>query len=233
MATEDMAARSAREPVARALTGGELMASIRNRPSTSPVSVEDRAELSRRRDLLRAAGIPERHMLAIRAGLTVDSWSEESQPGVERAIATVRDGGMVCLLGPRGTGKTQLAAWLAHGCCMSMGRSALYRRWSDLLGELRHGAYTEGESEAKLVDHIARLGLLVLDELHESRGTEDEALWMGRIIDRRYGSMKPTVLVANLTPEAMAKAIGPSAWDRMCECGAVVELRGQSFRVKR
>ena len=187
-------------------------------------------ERRRRLELWRVAGAGKRHLEVVDAGISLETWPLEQQAAVARAIALVASGGLVVLLGAFGTGKTQLAAWLAYGVCVSMGKPSRYYRLADLLAEARKEAYTDGGSDAEVVKRLSRLGLLVLDELHYRRWTADESLWLSRILDHRYAEKVPTVLVANQTPDEFRKSMDPAIIDRMREGGAVVEMTGSSRR---
>lgn len=222
------------------LRKSDVTACIPTREQMTPCPGETGAEVAtrlaleerHRRNLenWRASGVSKRHRQAVEGGLSLESWPIEQQAAVTRAIELVRKGGMVALLGPFGTGKTQLAAWLCYGVCVSMGRPSRYYRFADLLAEARKEAYSDGGSDAEVVKRLSRLGLLVLDELHYRRWTADESLWLSRILDHRYGEVAPTVVIANQTPEEFQKAMDPAVIDRMRECGAVVELTGSSRR---
>lgn len=181
-------------------------------------------------DLWRASGVPARHSATVAAGLTVESWPEQDQPAVRRVVEALAANGLVALLGPWGSGKTQLAAWCIYGCCTSWGRPALYRRWADLIAEIRGEAYKDGGSDSRPLARLTNLGLLVIDEIHERRWTDDENLWLGRVLDHRYGAMRPTILVANLIPSELRNVLSPAVIDRMREGGAVVELTGPTQR---
>lgn len=175
-----------------------------------------------------SSGVPLRHREVVAAGLRLDSWGDPKP--VQRAIETVKSNGLLVLTGPWGTGKTQLVAWLVHGVCLHLGKPSLYRRWADLISEIRSEAYGDGGSDSRPLSRLTRIGLLVIDELHERRWTDDENLWLGRILDHRYGEKKPTVLVANLTPKELRDVLSPAIADRMHQGGAVVELKGASRR---
>ncbi len=208
------------------------MACIPTQAANSPDDTAARLAHEQRRregiDRWRASGVPKRHREVVEAGLNAESWQDAA--GVSRAIQVVKANGLLALLGPWGTGKTQLAAWLCYGVCLR-GRPALYRRWADLIAEIRAEAYGDGGSDARAMYPFKTAGLLVIDELHERRWTEDENLWLGRIIEHRYGEKVPTVLVANLNPVELKNTLSPAVIDRMRQEGAVVELVGPSRRV--
>lgn len=217
------------------VTSTELKAAMPRATTHSPDSRWDAArelaadqERRRRAELWRNCGIPRRHRETIDSGGL--NWPDENREPVNRAREVVSAGGLLLLLGPWGTGKTQLAAALCKYVVLTTGRDARYRRFADLLSEMRQECYTNGGSDAQLMRRLSRIGLLVVDEVHHRRWTQDEELWLLRLLDHRYGEKAPTVLIANLTPDEMRSALNPAIVDRMFEAGAVVELLGESKR---
>jgi DNA replication protein DnaC len=176
------------------------------------------------------SGVPLRHRkVADAPHIRYEDWGENADKAREVAEA-VRGGGLAMLLGPFGTGKTQLAAWFVRACCFNQNKPAMYRRFADLLSEMRDECYERGGSDARLMARLARVRFMVIDELHHRRWSEDENLWLMRLLDHRYGAMTPTLLIANLTREAARDSLDGSIIDRMREGGAVVEFTGASRR---
>lgn len=175
------------------------------------------------------SGVPARHRATVDAGIGFPSWGENEAKAREVA-ATVKQGGLVMLLGAFGTGKTQMAAWLVKGCCFGWAKPAMYRRFADLLSEMRDECYERGGSDARLMARLSRIRFMVIDELHHRRWSEDENLWLMRLLDHRYGAVTPTLLIANLTREAARDSLDGSIIDRMRQGGAVVEMTGPSRR---
>lgn len=123
-----------------------------------------------------------------------------------------------------------MVAQIIRHVTLHKGWTAKYRRFADLLSEMRSEAYGDGGSDCRVVQRLSRVGLLAIDELHERRWTDDESLWLGRVMDHRYGEEKPTILIANLTRAEFAQRIGLSVLDRMHQGGCVVEMTGPSRR---
>lgn len=143
-------------------------------------------------------------------------------------------GGCVVLLGPRGTGKTQLAVELA----LQAARRGLERfsgaQMYRVLGELfRDEKRTFGEREVRTlspIDAASAVELLVLDEIQErfESAWEDRELTM--LFDRRYRELKRTILIGNLTVADAPKKLPASMWSRLVECALVLECDWPSFR---
>lgn len=147
----------------------------------------------------------------------------------ERVARIVAANGIAVLLGPRGTGKTQMACSIAHEVCFNAGKAVRYFRLADFTADLR--ANFDGPvSEAKWLNRYAVLPLLVLDEVHEMRGTEfNDEVFRGTV-DRRYMKRRPTVLISNLKPGEFAEVVGESVMSRISECGEVFKCNWASYR---
>jgi DNA replication protein DnaC len=171
--------------------------------------------------------------------LTGEAWCRV----FEEAKLRVADSGIVAFLGNRGPGKTRMAAEIAragywpndkgewNGNAMVYGKTALYRRAMDVFLELRDcGKKGASRSEKDVLEALSSAGLLVIDEFQE-RGESD---WENRIIcnllDKRYATNRPTILIANYTPAEMKSALSPSVKDRMRESGKAFVFDWPSFR---
>lgn len=186
-----------------------------------------RQEQDRRRSEWQRSDFPHRHR--------VKAWvREESGDAWTRArnqvLDAVRGNQMVFLIGDRGTGKTQLAASVACEACMVNGISPRYYRLADLIGRFKRQVFGEGEDEFTFLSRLSRIGLLVLDELQERYDTSTEELILTRLLDHRYGAMKPTILIANLKFDALCEVLRPSVMSRAEECGLLIECNWDNYR---
>lgn len=139
------------------------------------------------------------------------------------------EGGLVVLLGKRGTGKTQLAVCLLAEACRA-GKTGRYLKALDLFREIRNCYRKDGPSELETVDKLCGLGCLVLDEAHERSDSEWENRTLTNIIDRRYDAVRSTVLVSNMDKAGFAESVGPSIVSRIHECGRTKVCDWASFR---
>ena len=173
-----------------------------------------------------------------------DQWLE----AFEIAKPVVSLGGILALVGGRGPGKTQMAAELARGgdwpedsrqftggdVVLSHRRqTALYRRAMDIFLDLRHAKKAHVKSSEK--EELAKLeavGLLVIDEFQEKGELEWERWAMKNLIDKRYSSSRPTIIIANYTRKELFDEIGESIVNRAQENGKSIEFSWESFRGK-
>ena len=85
-------------------------------------------------------------------------------------------------------------------------------------------------TELEVMDNLATCRLLVIDEVQERAESEFEAQKLTAIIDDRYRHKLPTILIANLNPQAFMATLGPSICDRCNEDGGWLEFTWPSFR---
>lgn len=220
--------RAALRRTSSAKTPSNPCATQPSRPSRSVEEIHADAERRRRAELWRDAEIPRRHRDRVNAGPM--AWQPNQAAAARDLAAVIERGGLVFLLGPYGTGKTQLVAAAMRWYAFNVGGTVRYWRLLDLIDSVRDEVYRKGGSEEIALARIRRIGFLALDEIDKRRWSEDESLWLERLIDHRYGDCVPTVLIANLLPAALQKLLPRSVLDRMEEQGSVIELVGQSLR---
>ena len=163
-------------------------------------------------------------------------------PGQERALAKVRDlverfgahakvGTTLILAGGVGTGKSHLAgaaiqALLPARLCMYLTTSGLIRMVRETWR--KDAARSEGEVLADL----ARVDLLVVDEVGVQYGTDSEKTLMLEVLDARYMARRPTILITNLDRGAFQAFIGDRLYDRLREVGTWVSFNWDSYRAR-
>lgn len=187
--------------------------------------------------LFRQSGCPNRHVLnldRIDAG-KVPKWAEFRNLLVDQA--GYANGYLIALLGPRGTGKTEMGVSVIHDCCGRL-LTCRYVKALDLFRDLRR-AFTpvargeRGESERDVIEEWARLDLLVIDELHQRGESEFENNTLVNLLDRRYDARRCTILIANQSKSEFAAAMGDSVVSRIHETGDALICDWQTFRDRR
>jgi len=159
--------------------------------------------------------------------------------------ASMGSGCLIALLGPRGTGKTQLAVEACWTTCQRAVNEfanrttseqtvkdapALYCKALEMFLTIRAGYKQDGPTEKELIKLFVKPDLLVIDEIQERGETEWEDRVLVHIIDRRYDDMRDTMLIGNLTEQRLADSAGPSVMSRMRECGRIVVCDWKGFR---
>lgn len=149
-----------------------------------------------------------------------------------KTINQVEAGGMVALIGSRGTGKTQMSVEAIRWVC-NLPKSALYTRAAEVFIAVRECYRKDAPAtETQTIERFCRPHLLVIDECHERGHTDAENRILTLILDKRYADCRPTILIANNEPEEFRIQIGESVYDRLVETGGWITCNWQSFRVE-
>lgn len=135
------------------------------------------------------------------------------------------------ITGPCGSGKTYLACALGHSACLR-GYSVRYYRISRLLLALTQ-AKTDG-SYRKLLQQLAKLGLLIIDDWGLEGLTAPQRNDLLEIMDDRHGS-SATLMISQLPTDQWYSAIGDNTLadailDRLMHNAHRLNLKGESMR---
>lgn len=176
-------------------------------------------------DSLLKTGFPLRHVNQISIGL-----HGLGQEMMKKYLNRILVGdALIVLTGNRGPGKTQIAVtWAAER--VRAGKSpGRYIKCADLIGEIKE-AWGKSTGERAVLDKYRRTAYLVIDEFHEKGASEWEARTLVNLLDHRYDDCKCTVLIANIEPSKITKAINPSIMDRANQTGGVIVCDWESYR---
>ncbi len=100
--------------------------------------------------------------------------------------------GKIILLGSNGLGKTHLGSAVVK----RLG-GAIYTMY-EITTRIRMSYSSRAkESELDIVDELARLPMLVIDELGRTNGSDAETNWLSYIIDKRHVRSLPLMLLSN------------------------------------
>jgi DNA replication protein DnaC len=183
---------------------------------------------------LSKAGIPLRYR-----SRTFDTFEADTE-GKEKALAVARDfaenfdehyrnGSVVVFSGLPGTGKSHLAIAIAQAIMDT--HTALYTSAIDAVRMVRDTWRKDSpRTEREMLDILASLGLLILDEVGVQYGTDAEQVTLFDIIDKRYRDMMPIILLTNLNKSGMKEFLGERSFDRLREGGQWVTFDWQSHR---
>lgn len=181
-------------------------------------------------DLFENAGIPARHEKILTWGSL-----KCGNPAHTHAVKAVRQflandtGSILALIGPRGTGKTQIGVVAVADVIRTNLRSARRMHLLDLLDDLKRGICGEG-SEADWLERWCRPALLVIDEITQRVANAWTGLNLTRLLDKRYEDLAQTIIVGNVELAELTNVVGASTVDRMNEGGGVIVCDWPSFR---
>ena len=129
------------------------------------------------------------------------------------------------LIGSAGTGKTHLA------CAIIREAGGKYRTAPEIVEEMRRAkSFTANDTEADIIQYYGHVSLLVIDEIGRGIAATDEKYMLYQILNARYNTRKPTVLISNHKKADFLQYIGVAAADRLVESAEVCELNGESYR---
>lgn len=214
------------EQLASELTVGVLQTLqdlIDKAPEESETSSPEKTFSVYRCDIYHCTKIPARYR---------EEWQRPESETWQQNFIKLKDrlgnNGMMALIGPRGTGKTRLAAEAMRDLAKHTG---FYVTAMDLFLRIR-STYSKkaAESEIEVVDSMVRSSLLIIDEIQERSESAWEDRLLTHIIDKRYGAMKPTIVIANLSKAELLQCLGESISSRLTETGAVMTIDGPSHR---
>lgn len=191
-----------------------------------PVVRQVRGERSQA--LVHRAGIPARH--SIRDLNDTGAEHEQWRTARGRLIGRLGSGCLISLIGPRGTGKTQIAQQaVVHKA--DRGEDSLYVKTVEVFLLIRAAMRDDSrQNQLETVAEFIRPRLLIIDEIQERGETAWEDRMLNYIIDKRYDAMSDTILIGNLEAGELAQSLGASIADRMAEAGGVVVCNWGSFR---
>lgn len=156
-------------------------------------------------------------------------------PELEAALRKVRlfvgagGGHTLILCGANGTGKTHL------GCGIIRERGGVYRSMLRLMYEVDGTmSFKARESKVQFLDRLCQAPMLVLDELGRCGVREDmQRELVSYLVGERYAAGKPTVLITNFGKGELVDWLGSAINDRLNETGELIELCGQSYRIRK
>jgi DNA replication protein DnaC len=157
---------------------------------------------------------------------------------------------MVALIGDRGKGKTQIAVELLKHAfdnvsptaaelldrdqfekiLRSITRAGMFIELSDMISDIKKAYDNRGETDTERAKKYKVPKLLIIDEVQEGLRSEWERTMFTNIMNKRYNETLDTVFIANMQYNQLSSHVGSSIYDRIQECGGVMECSWSSFR---
>ncbi|EPT7718598.1 ATP-binding protein [Escherichia coli] len=226
------------------LKGPDFRGEALNRISGCPTCIAN--ELDQLRDALRALKVSE---LLDRAGIArrfqdceFDNYqavNTDAQKNMEACQRYARSwekclaaGTSMIMTGNCGTGKNHLAVSMAKNIIRhhlaTVEITDVMRLTRAVKNTWRHNAE---RTDDEVINHFASLDLLIIDEVGVQFGTPTETTILQEIINARYESVLPTILISNLTFDQLKESIGERIVDRVTDGGRNRLVFGwESFR---
>lgn len=203
------------------------------------VAKRARAEQAARVEkILNDGGFPLMHRQAHKTGQVAESrlpqcaeWNAKLE-SIERLLR--EPGAIVALVGPRGTGKTQMATVAAYDLAArylekGFANSCKYARAVEFFMAVKD-SYSSSSSEMEAFAPFVVPKLLVIDEVQVRNGTPWEDNAITYLVDSRYSDCKATVLISNQTVDGFRSSMGDSIMSRLSETGRILLCGWASFR---
>ena len=147
------------------------------------------------------------------------------------------------ITGPKGTGKTHLAAAIANQL-MQQGTPVICMTMIDLLERIKrtyeqNRQYGGEISEGNVLDTYKRVQLLIIDDMGKEPATEWAVSKIYAIINARYEAYMPTIITTNYTDAELVRRLTPkdsgdpttadATIDRLREMCAAIVTTGESW----
>ncbi|MDJ6542626.1 ATP-binding protein [Salmonella enterica] len=220
------------EYLARVLTGPEFRGVPAVKHSCCPACLrEEQAQINAGlrtlhvTDLLDEAGIARRF-----EGCEFENYQTVNQDAARNLTACQRyadtwpehfkAGTSMIMIGNCGTGKNHLAVSMVKNIIrnhlVSVEITDVMRLTRAVKSTWRHNA---DSTEEEVIEHFASLDLLIIDEVGVQFGSPAETTILQEVINTRYESILPTILISNMTFEQLKESIGERIVDRVTDGG--------------
>lgn len=169
----------------------------------------------------------------------IGTYPFDRQPSVNKAqvqqlahLDFVASASNVVLIGPTGVGKTGLATGLLL-VALRNGHSGRFIKAQDLLDEMFSSL--ADRSTKRMLDSLARLDVLLIDELGYLAVRTEQANIFFRLMDMRHTKHKPTIITTNLEYDAWSRLFGAPEMtkpllDRLRQRCVTIRIDGPSLR---
>jgi DNA replication protein DnaC len=188
--------------------------------------IAERTESVRRtraKELMVQSNAPLRHA---RTHADVAAWGE-SYVALRKLVGT---GMFSIVIGPRGTGKTQLGVELMRAAAAS-GHQPKFVTGTEIGLMLKDSFHEKAQrTESQVIASLESPRLLVVDEWDKVKTSEYTNAVLFELLNTRYNKVRDTIIISNHDRNGIVQSLGESLVSRVQECGVLVELTNKSFR---
>ena len=146
-----------------------------------------------------------------------------------KLLKSLTTGFLCALVGTRGNGKTQIGVQLIKANANRL-KTSRFCCATEFFMDIKATYGKVDKSEKDVIKDYLKPDLLVIDEIGQRSDTEWENRLLFHLINQRYEDSKDTLIIANLEPEQLMSALGPSIASRMNETGGIINCTWPSFR---
>lgn len=158
--------------------------------------------------------------------------SKELAYAKQKAIEYINnfDGeGNILFTGSYGTGKSHLSVGITKEL-MKKGYTAVFISVPKLLTKIKNTYNNDGPTEHELLEVMAKVDLLVIDDIGAEQKTEWSTPKLFEIFDERAG--KATIFTTNLSSAQLKAWVGERNFSRMLENTTSIKMNGKDYRRK-
>jgi DNA replication protein DnaC len=215
--------------IAYGVEGGKMVTSGCPKCIQDQLDAEEKSNKSRQiRDILRNACIPDRY---VSCRLSDFRFANRDQKKV--VVDYIDNFGpnlspSIVIVGRVGVGKTMLASIIAIELANKL--HSVYFTSAYNVSKSIKATYDKGsvKKESDIYKDLTRYDLLIIDEVGIQFGSTADYLYLYQVINARYETMQPTVIISNLNHADLSNTIGDRCMDRLR--GIALTLRGNSRR---
>lgn len=185
------------------------------------------------RERLERSGVPPRYLGVEWKDLTMLDPFPRLRQATERITQVMAENDSLALLGPPGSGKTQVGV-LAAKAALAANHTALVVNLGRLALDVRDGYKSQLITERAALHLLTAPDLLILDDF--GAGETDTAAVERRLLylalEERCNAKKPCILTSNLSPADLAKHLGGRNLGRLQPLEIVEMRHGRNFRLQ-
>jgi DNA replication protein DnaC len=144
----------------------------------------------------------------------------------------LEQGGGLVMCGLPGTGKNHLAIAIGKYVIQEYQSSVKFTSAIKIARDFK-STWTKGAdlTESDVIRRYSTPDLLIIDEIGVQFGSDAEKIILFEIINNRYESMRPTILLSNLPKDELSEFIGERVLDRMNDGGGcTLAFTWESYR---
>ncbi|MCP9269696.1 ATP-binding protein [Xenorhabdus sp. XENO-1] len=132
----------------------------------------------------------------------------------------LKQGGGLVMCGLPGTGKNHLAIAIGKHVIQEHQSSVKFTSAIKIARDFKSTwSKSSDQTESEVINRYSTPDLLIIDEIGVQFGSDAEKIILFEIVNNRYESMKPTILLSNLPKDELSEFIGERVLDRMNDGG--------------